>query len=144
MPLSTTQKSIEENFLGVMQDEALNGVENNMHSTLLRDISIKAVTDPDKALAASQYYYSRSAIIRGWAKSQNSQMSQMVEEFETVNQEVENGMERINEIQKKLGLIRRMLIYRSIVAMETALKTLQDTEAQKDLAALRSCEATPF
>jgi hypothetical protein len=128
--LTPSQKNIENNLFG-------QGLQP------LMVMALKAVSAPTEANEISQYMMVRENLIFQWARqSRDPRVLDAVAQLDHINSQLKPIETNVNNLQKKQGLVRRVLKYRTALGAMSVLLQMKDTAALKDLDGLLDCEAS--
>ncbi len=113
--------------------------------TLTIDLSLEMIRSSQSALVRADYSGRRESAILNWALgSGDRNLNLAAVEFRILQSKLSVAYEKIEESQKRAGLIRRVAIYKSVIGAWAAIDLMQDSQALSEVAALRECENSSF
>lgn len=109
----------------------------------LKVMSIKAVIDPAKAELISQYKSQRIDYAIDWAtKTKDVRLVSLTKRIQTLKAQSASATELVENLNKRAGHIRRILLYRQILGAWNALFAMNDQTALAEVNGLIDCEET--
>lgn len=110
---------------------------------LIYILSIKTINNPQKAELISLYKADRITKALEWAlNSKDLRLVSLARRIQALNEQAKNASELNDQLNKRAGLIRRILTYRQILGAWNAIMSMNDTKAIEELNGLLACEAT--
>jgi hypothetical protein len=108
-------------------------------------MSVKAVTDPKRSEAISNYKARRIKLAMEWAlKTRRKELASLVSRIKQNTKKLEQGNSIYDFNEKMHGHLRRILIYRQALGAWAALDKMKDKQALSELKGLLECERTTF
>lgn len=144
--IDTEIKLAESSYFGPLEHQLGSEpfAQTNLHEKMLLEMSVRAAKDPIFARNTLEIFSTRDKVMLAWAEAQSPELREAAIKYQRLKAEMLKLQNEILETTKKFGLIRRILVYRSVGASEEGLKVLKETKALEEVQALRECESTPF
>ncbi|HVK61869.1 MAG TPA: hypothetical protein VM432_09980, partial [Bdellovibrionales bacterium] len=112
------------------------------NETALHLMSIRTITNPESADILSQYKSMRTEYALNWAMgSANSELSEFAQKLKRDMGELAKLDDKWNAMEKRIGHVRRLLIYREVLGAWNALAKMEDKVALKEVRDLVACES---